>query len=438
MPGVNAPIKKAAKILVRDKETRARLFEATNRMDGRQLSISQFSESQSDFQESIRVFVPGHYNLPIIGTKGGAIQTLFKAFVNENEKTGKLLLETVCFEDAETKEEASAFRKTVVHFIQSSRMKQGKLKEVLDFFRIGIKNAQLLSKETYDVVLFEGSSMFLPLLLVPVIRKKYKNKIVFHFHNKISSLLFSKSFASQAYLVAPSLSLLLDTKKRFDLKGSRGRVVKNCFYPNLQVRADINFRDRVGVEEGEKVVLYVGRVVPEKGVLELVQSFAAIKDKAHLVIVGSSFFFNAPKTKYEKAIQDFVEREGIEGKVHLCGYVDHDELGNVYDACDLCVMPSLCEEAAGLAGIEAMCMGVPVLSTLCGGIPEYLIGPSVSLLSAGGDFVGNLSYAIEEMLFDVSYSRCAREARPKALQRFSSEAYYGEMVGVILSVACRK
>ena len=58
-------------------------------------------------------------------------------------------------------------------------------------------------------------------------------------------------------------------------------------------------------------------------------------------------------------------------KVIFTGYIPHEELPKYYALADLVVLPSTCEEAAGLTVIEAMMMQRPVITTTMGGIPEY-------------------------------------------------------------------
>jgi glycosyltransferase involved in cell wall biosynthesis len=120
------------------------------------------------------------------------------------------------------------------------------------------------------------------------------------------------------------------------------------------------------VGNNTKIVLFVGRLAPIKGVKYLLLAFkdviTAYPDSI-LLIIGSG----SDKREYEL----FAENLGIKEKVKFLGYVSHDKLPNYYNIADVYVLPSLREEFSNTI-MEAMACGVPVVATDVGGNP-YLI-----------------------------------------------------------------
>gem|GEM_PF-2920661 len=115
-----------------------------------------------------------------------------------------------------------------------------------------------------------------------------------------------------------------------------------------------------------KIILFVGRLAPIKGVNTLLLAFKDViitYPNSTLLIIGSG----SNKKEYE----DFAENLGIKEKVKFLGYVSHDKLPNYYNIADVYVLPSLREEFSNTI-MEAMACGVPVIATDVGGNP-YLI-----------------------------------------------------------------
>lgn len=112
---------------------------------------------------------------------------------------------------------------------------------------------------------------------------------------------------------------------------------------------------------GKKVVLFSGKLTPQKGVNYLIK---AAKDiPADIFIIG-----DGPE---KKALEDLVVKLGL-SNVHLLGYMGDDkkqELEEFYERADVFVAPSVWDEPLGLVILEAMASRTPVIATRKGGIP---------------------------------------------------------------------
>lgn len=134
------------------------------------------------------------------------------------------------------------------------------------------------------------------------------------------------------------------------------------------------FRPRSGIRlfDGDPVILYVGRLVPKKGVDNLIlamRNVLKVHRKARLIIVG--------KGALQKMLRSEAKLAGVESSVSFLGYVPDEELPYIYNSADVFVLPSITGESFGIVLLEAMASGLPVVATRVGGIPEVLSGQGV-------------------------------------------------------------
>jgi glycosyltransferase involved in cell wall biosynthesis len=121
----------------------------------------------------------------------------------------------------------------------------------------------------------------------------------------------------------------------------------------------------------ERFLLFVGRLYPQKNFVTLARAFALIKDEIphRLVVAGQ------PRYKFEGELS-LLRDLGIEDRVDFLHYVPNDELPLLYNLADCFVYPSL-YESFGLAQLEAMGCGCPVIGANAGAIPEVTGGAAI-------------------------------------------------------------
>jgi D-inositol-3-phosphate glycosyltransferase len=123
-------------------------------------------------------------------------------------------------------------------------------------------------------------------------------------------------------------------------------------------------REALGLKD-ERIVLFVGRIEPLKGVDILIDAAALLDSDVDcsVLIVGGDESSEAQVQK----LQDLARDRGIGHRVAFVGAVDHEQLPLYYNAADVCVVPSH-YESFGLVAIEAMASGVPVVASRVGGL----------------------------------------------------------------------
>ena len=127
-------------------------------------------------------------------------------------------------------------------------------------------------------------------------------------------------------------------------------------------------RSRLGLN-GEKILLYVGRVEPIKGLDLLVETAAQMdfSEGVRMMVVGADVNGDREMDR----VKQLAKERDLEDKIDFVGQVDHDDLPLYYNAADVCVVPSY-YESFGLVALESMACGTPVVATRVGGLSTII------------------------------------------------------------------
>jgi D-inositol-3-phosphate glycosyltransferase len=145
-------------------------------------------------------------------------------------------------------------------------------------------------------------------------------------------------------------------------------------------------RERIGADMDEKLILYVGRFAPEKGLERLLRGAAGLSHlpRLRLVVVGGDGELDCA----HRRMQNLSRELGLAGRVTFKGRIDQNELPWFYSAADLLALPST-YESFGMVALESLACGTPVAATRVG--------------------------AMEDLLHDARNGRLALDLRPSSL-----------------------
>ncbi len=181
----------------------------------------------------------------------------------------------------------------------------------------------------------------------------------------------------------------------FDVDERRVAVIPNGIDPReLRPAGDLQTLRSKFAEPHEKLVLFVGRLVYEKGfqlALDAMPSVLKGVENVRFLVAGSG--------THEAELKAQAERLGLSGYGSFLGWIGDDVLHSLYRIADLCVVPSI-YEPFGLVALEAMASGCPCIVADTGGLREVVpVGERVGLRFNGGD-AEHLGVMIERLLVD--------------------------------------
>jgi len=244
--------------------------------------------------------------------------------------------------------------------------------------------------------------------------------------------------AEASLLVAVSSALETRLRERGTLPDFVPSEVVNMGFDADVFRPDPQAREKLGVAQPEKIVLFAGNLLRSKGPDLLVEAFIKLLERNaadRLVLIGAtSDGWMTP----EVASKMFNERGRTDSaaSVTFTDTVDQTTLAAWMAAADVLVLPSR-NEGLGLVLLEAMACGTPCVGARVGGIPEVLDAPSCGRIVAPDD-VGALAVSIEEVLLlgkDRFREPCVRNA-----SAHDSRAKAVEFLGAIerMLARCRR
>jgi glycosyltransferase involved in cell wall biosynthesis len=196
------------------------------------------------------------------------------------------------------------------------------------------------------------------------------------------------------------------------LPATRARVVGNPF-------------DLAGYEPSEtedNIILFIGRLIRQKGILTLVRAFAQARTAARLIVVGEG----EVRAEAEQLAQTVAP-----GRVTFAGAVWGEALMSYLARCLYVCLPSEWYDNAPLVLYQAYATGKPVIAARINGLPEVIAEDEDGLLAAPGD-IDEWTVQIEKLASDILLRRrLGRAARRKAEVHFTLPAYYRRLQAAV-------
>lgn len=232
----------------------------------------------------------------------------------------------------------------------------------------------------------------------------------FHFHKKAPIKNWVFYYPIERFLARFTDMIIAINKEDYSvIKRFRTNAVK--YIPGVGVDTALirnlecdekKIRDEIGVPHDAFVILTIGELSERKNQSVIIDAISRIKDNdIYYVICGSG----AKEEEYKK----FAKEKGIAQHVIFMGQREHKWVMRLSHAVDLGAVPSLIE-GLGLAGIEIMAAGKPLIGSNIHGIKDYLIDGETGI-SCNPKDVQQFKFAIEEFKHNKElYEKCKKNA----------------------------
>ena len=207
-----------------------------------------------------------------------------------------------------------------------------------------------------------------------------------------------------------------DLQRLFGLPYDKINVIPNGI--NLTnftgIDRDYDFRRQYAMDN-EKIILYVGRLVYEKGVQHLIAAMPKVLSNyndAKLIIAGRGGMIDELKAEAASL--------GLTDKIYFTGYLDSKKVQKMYKCADIAVFPST-YEPFGIVALEAMLAGVPTVVSDVGGLNE-IVNHGVDGMKAYAGNPNSIADSITALLYDHQLAtNVAKKAKQKVKEQFNWE-----------------
>ena len=315
--------------------------------------------------------------LPVPAVLGGAVENLIDYYIEYNNQ--KKLHDITVYSIAPPKSSHIVdTTNTHYHYIDTTSF-WGRLKRhiyvrthsstyydpYIEYFLY--ESLKDIAKKDYDIIILENR----PGYAIPV-SKVSKARIIIHLHNDLLNK-NSKDAKEICKVCHKVITVSNYIKSRVETIGAE--IPIETVYNGIDLErfyhaTPIN-RKTFGFKEDDFIVVYSGRINPEKGVKELIQAFAKLYDYPNikLLIIGSSFYGNNKKN--DPFILELQEESNKNiNSITFTGFIPYEQIPSYLAIADIAVVPSIWEDPFPTTILEAMASGIPIIATNSGGITE--------------------------------------------------------------------
>ena len=381
------------------------------------------------------------WGFPIPAVKGGAVETLMQFLIEENESEPHFQFTLLTTYDETAERLAKQYKYTEYVGFKGNPY----LDKPWDFCFRAVKKVfhtylpctprmfRVIdyvkgNRHQFDYILLECGSSY----MLPCLAKVFpKERILAHLHwtgdgNK-------KLDDNAGHVLAASDFIAKEWQRRTSCSDDKLYVLPNCcndeaFSKDLNDKEIRDLKDKLGIKD-EKVIIFVGRIIEGKGILDLIKALqnVSVKDVV-LLVIGRANFGQGTITEFEKEIDTQIKKSKV--KIIHSGFVKNEELYQYYSISDLFVNPTKLEEAAGMVNVEAMMTGTPIITTNKGGIKEYVADAGI-LLEVDDCFVNNLTAEIDRLLSNEDLLEQYGAKAKLQGERFTGKKYYRQFVEIM-------
>lgn len=245
------------------------------------------------------------------------------------------------------------------------------------------------------------------------------------------SFLPTMKFSIQKSDGVTAVSEFLKTKTQSQYSISKDiRVIPNFINPSLYNRKSdeetCHLREKL-CKHGEKIIVHTSNFRPLKRVGDCIRIFKKVRDQmpAKLLLIG-----DGP----DRSNCEYLAKE-LDVYNDIIFYGEQESIVEILSVADLFLMPSQ-SESFGLSALEAMAVGMPVVSSNAGGLPELNLHGETGYIAEIGDVDKMAEYCLKLLGDKNVYSFFAENAHDRALNMFSAEniipryeKYYEEVLG---------
>lgn len=317
---------------------------------------------------------------------------------------------------------------------------RGKLKIIQKYLQWLFKGILgLIRGYKYDVI--HAHYIFPSGLLALLYKKIWKKKLVVTSHggdidkmakkNKFTSWGTRKVLSEANHIIAVGYRLYDDIIKDFDVDENNLSLIsmgvdRDVFKPLYN---KVTLRKKLRINENEKVLLFVGNFIKDKGVYELFQAFKKLKERDSditLHIIG--------RLTDKELFDELANQAGGTAPILYHGPLKQNEIAEWMNVAEALILPSYIE-GFGLVALEAMACETPVVGTKVGGL-EYLLADDSGVLVEPRD-EDSLFKGISLILDNPDLKECIKANAIRRVEEHDQQRIISTLLEIYNEKECR-
>lgn len=287
-----------------------------------------------------------------------------------------------------------------------------------------------IKKEKYDYIIIENRPGY-----VLKLSQREQSKLILHLHNDLlnKETPYHQEIFNHLYQIITVSNYI---KRRVSTIAPHDKI--QTVYNGINLAQfspkeyPIKNRSDFGLSHDDFIVVFSGRINKDKGISELIDAMLLLKEtpQIKLLVIGSTFFGNAPNE--DEFVSSLKEKaQTIANNIIFTGFIPYTQMPDYLQIANIAVLPSVWEEPLGLTCIEAMAMGLPIITTRQGGIPETVSSKCAMILDITPELSKDLASSIVDLHNHPKKRKSMSEAALEHAQHFSKEQYAYEFFNTL-------
>lgn len=372
--------------------------------------------------------------LPVPAVQGGAVENLIDFYLayNEKHRLHDITIYSVWHPDVE---KHPAQKSEVNHYIyfnvNSLKAKIDKqifryLLNSFCYYHYTIeyflqKAMRHVSRQHYDIIILENRPAY-----ALKMQGRTAAPLVYHLHNENLTPDIAKS--QDIYGAAKGIITVSDyIRKRVQAirpDDIKTYTVHNGIDLNAFSRQGHADRAKQRLADSDFLLLFSGRITHEKGILQLMEAMNRLKDypDIKLLVLGSSFYGGSNNDNdFIRLLRD--KAKPLADRIVFTGFVPYSQMPAYLQVADVAVVPSVWDDPFPTTVLEAQAMGLPIITTRHGGIPEEVTEENAILLDTDDHFIDHLVDAILDLYQHPEKRKLMSQASLERAKLFDKEMY---------------
>jgi glycosyltransferase involved in cell wall biosynthesis len=383
--------------------------------------------------------------LPVPAVQGGAVENLIDFYLDYNNEhhLHEMTVYSVWHPDVDR---LSVLKSEVNHYVfikvntwwAKIKKKVYQITHGEEYYHYSIEyylNEAIkdIRKKQFDIIIIENRPGYALKL-----KKVTSAKLVYHLHNE--KLYKQVDNAQGIYDAAERILTVSDYIKRcvqtINPQDTKTVTVNNGINLSAFNHNGVANRSILGFNNDDFVLVFSGRVNSEKGIVELIEAMGLLKDypQIKLMVIGSSFFGNVNDDDvFTRQLKN--KAESLKDRIVFTGFIPYSNMPDYLRMANVAVIPSVWDDPFPTTVLEAQAIGLPIVTTKRGGIPEEVTENNAILLNTDEHFVKNLAASILDLYEHPNKCKQMAKASLSRVRLFDKTLYAKNFFYAIESLA---